>query len=128
MNKIAKELVEVAKSLVAAEPNYEAYEILLKEVKKGNPVLTAQDIHDDIPTIHTIGKPKYRKSVEHLGFGMFRGETDHGSFDFDAGGAMNRVGNIGWTRLNAENDVLRDLRYNLGKVKRALLELLEDRD
>ena len=53
--RVAVELVKVAKSLIADEPNYEAYESLLKEVKKGNAILTAGKIHDDIPTIHEMG-------------------------------------------------------------------------
>lgn len=127
MNKqrVAEELVKVARDLMADDaPSSDALEVLLKELKRGNAVLTAQKIHDDIPTIHEVGKPKYWSTVKHLGMGMFRGETGNGTFDFDGGGAMNRAGNLSWTRLNAERDVLRDLKYNTGKVKKALMELL----
>jgi tetrahydromethanopterin S-methyltransferase subunit G len=123
--KIAQELVTVAKGLVSAD-NTDAYEKLLKYVKGGTAILTAGEIHKDIPTIHNFAK-KYHNSVEHMGYGLFRGRTGHGEFNFDAGGAMNRDGGVSWTTLSADKSVLRDLKYNMVKVKRALQELLSGR-
>lgn len=124
MNVVAR-LVHIAKDIMSADSPREAYLILLEYVeKKGKPILTAQDIHPDIPTIHNFAR-KYHDSVEHLGYGCFRGKTEHGEFDFDAGGAMNRDGGISWTTLQADEHVLRDLGYDTRKVVRALKQLID---
>ena len=106
----------------------DGYAVLLEYVaKKGVPVLTAQDVHKDIPTIHGFAG-KYRSSVQHMGFGCFVGKTEHGEFTFDGGGAMNHDGGISWTVLTVDDEhVLRDLGYDMRKVQRALEELLEAR-
>ena len=124
MNKrqIASELVKIAKSLVAAG-NPEAYQKLLKEIQGGTAVLTAQDIHKDVPTLHNFAG-KYHDSVNHHGDGMFAGKTEHGMFSFDAGGAMTRTGDVSWTNLYADDAVLKDLGYDLKKVEKALNELI----
>ena len=126
MNKVSQELVKIAESLKAEDESaFKGYSVLLSYVVgKHTPILTAQDIHKDIPTIHNFAK-KYHDSVEHLGYGCFRGNTEHGEFDFDAGGAMNHDGGISWTVLTADANVLRDLGYDLHKVERALKELIE---
>jgi len=100
----------------------EALEVLMKAVMRGTKILTAGEIHDDIPTIHSIGG-KYRRSVKHLGFGCFEGETPHGKFTFDGGGAMTRSHGTAWTYLSADDAVTRDLGYDIRKVKKALEEL-----
>jgi hypothetical protein len=110
--------------LVAADGGQkEACAVLLEHVaKKGVAILTAQDVHKDVPTIHNFAG-KYHDTVEHLGYGMFRGHTEHGNFTFDAGGAMNHDGGVSWTTLDADANVLRDLRYDMRKVQKALEEL-----
>ena len=125
MNKkmIASELIKIAKDLVADDEATKAYEQLLKEVENGRAILLASSPDRDIPTIHDFAG-KYRNSVEHCGYGMFRGETENGSFDFDGGGAMKRIGQISWTYLNAEKNVLSDLDYNFHKVATALKALI----
>jgi len=107
----------------ADQNRLKALQLLLKYIKKGKPILTAQDIHKDVPTIHNFAG-RYRSSVEHLGYGLFKGQTNNGEFDFDAGGAMNRDGGISWTTLRADNRVLRDLHYDMRKVRSALEELI----
>lgn len=126
MNKVSSDLMRLAKGLMAEDEDaFKGYSVLLEYVaKKHIPVLTAQDIHRDVPTIHNFAK-KYHDSVEHLGYGCFRGRTEHGEFDFDAGGAMNHDGGISWTTLQADEHVLRDLGYDIRKVERALQELVE---
>ena len=123
--RIANKLVAMAKILISDDNRTEAYERLLKEVNRGQAILTAQELHKDIPTIHSFAG-KYRNTVDHLGYGMFRGHTDHGNFTFDGGGAMNRTGSVSWCPLSADKAVLRDLKYSLPKVKRALKELLKE--
>jgi len=123
MKREARALLGVAKALMAAG-NLEAYQKLLGQVEKGTPILTAQDIHHDVPTIHNFAH-QYHDSVEHLGFGFFEGSTEHGKFSFDAGGAMNHTGDVSWTELRTDNDaVLRDLHYDINRVKRALQGLV----
>jgi len=128
-SSVASELLKIARILestrIIKADNEAAYKKLLQKVTSGTPILTAGEIHDDIPTIHTFAK-KYHSSVKHLGYGMFRGETPNGQFTFDAGGAMNRDGDISWTTLDADKNVLRDLGYNMSKVKKALKELLSE--
>ena len=119
--KIADELVKIAKMLVADDS--EALNKLLEKVSEGQAVLTAREIHKDIPTIHNVSG-KYHDSVDHLGYGLFKGNTESGEFTFDGGSAMNRTGEISWTILKADKDVLKDLKYDLKKVKKALEELI----
>jgi len=123
---VSSELLKIAKSLMAEDEDaFKGYAVLLEYVaKKGTPILTAQDIHRDIPTTHNFDK-KYHSSLKHLGFGFFSGNTEHGEFTFDGGGAMNHDGGISWTTLRADDNVLRDLGYDMHKVERALRELME---
>ena len=44
-----------------------------------------------IPGIHDFYPKRYYSSIEHCGFGIFEGRTEHGRFSFDGGGAMRRV-------------------------------------
>ena len=122
---LSKELVRVAKLLLSDKK--EAYQKLLEYVQKGTAILTAQDIHRDVPTIHNFEGPgrKYHNTVDHMGYGMFKGHTEHGDFVFDAGGAMNHDEGISWTTLDASREVLRDLGYDFRRVERALKQLLE---
>jgi len=112
----------------------EAYQELLRQVENGGAILTAGRIHPDIPIIQEVGHQegmplKCLSEVKHLGFGFFRGETQHGEFSFDGGGAMNQVKDgdkwlFGWTSLRASAEVLGDLGYDLDKVAQALESLI----
>ena len=103
----------------------EVYQKLLSEVNNGTCVLTAQEIHKNIPTIHNFYPKKYYSSINHLGYGCFDGRTEHGVFSFYAGGAMLRVEEMAWTPLSASKETLNDLGYDIEKVKKALTELIE---
>jgi hypothetical protein len=98
---------------------------LLEVVNEGVNILTAQEIHKDIPTIHNI-TGKYHSSVVHMGWGYFEGATEKGKFTFCGGGAMNRIGDsFAYTSLDGSKEVLADLGYDIDKVKKALVELIE---
>ena len=62
-------------------------EKMLDLVTRGRAVLTAAEIHPDIPTTTDVG-PRRRlntpEPVRHLGYGLFKA----GDFAFDGGGAM----------------------------------------
>ena len=106
---------------------------LLEMMNNNQFILTAQELHKDIPTIHNFAG-KYHSSVNHLGYGYFTGNTEHGKFDFTGGGTMGRrdiykdgnvVGSISFSPLIANDEVLVDLGYDSKKVKSALAELIE---
>lgn len=93
----------------------------LKECLEGGVgVLTAGEIHPDIPTIHNFCTPEIHDTVKHLGMGVFEGETPNGRFSFDAGMAMKRVDEVSYTTIGATPDVLKELGYDIGKVLMAV--------
>ena len=107
----------------------EAIESLIDYVEKGEPILVL-DV-EGVPTIHNFYPRKYFKSIDHLGFGFFQGETEHGKFNFDAGGAMHdwrwddgkEPKWIAWSPLRVDNpEVLKDLGYDIETVKVALFK------
>jgi len=107
----------------------EVIEYLLNKVKSKEPILVVGLNNENIPDIHNFYPKKYYESINHCGFGFFEGKTEHGKFNFDAGGAMNnwnskssgKYESISWTDLRVDNvEVLRDLGYNFNKVELAL--------
>ena len=108
----------------------EVIEYLLKEIEQGKPYLIVGLDHPEIPTIHNFYPKKYYRTIEHLGFGLFEGSTEHGFFHFDGGGAMhhNHFTDGGWisyTPLRVQNtEVLKDLGYDFEKVAKILKSLL----
>lgn len=103
----------------------EIYQELLDMVNGGDCLLTAVETHKDIPTIHNFYPKKYYSSITHLGFGCFDGKTENGTFSFNAGGSMFKRNGFAWTFLFASAEVLKDLGYDIEKVKKALAELIE---
>lgn len=124
------QLYRVMQKEVTAVSKSEIYQMILDEtVGRGHGVLTGPKIHPDIPDLADAARWPYHSSVEHLGFGFFKGETPSGEFHFDGGGAMRRAtddeGNyVSWTPLVANSAVLSDLGYDLGAVERALVGLI----
>jgi len=108
----------------------EVIEHLLKQIEQGKPYLIVGLDHPDIPTIHNFYPKKYYPTIEHLGFGLFEGRTEHGFFHFDAGGAMchNHFDNGEWISYSSlrvqSGEVLKDLGYDFEKVTKALKSLL----
>ncbi len=108
------------------EEKKQVYQKMLKYMEEEDAaILTAGTIHKDIKIIHDFYPKQYYKSIDHMGFGFFRGETESGEFTFDGGGAMRRNGWISWTPLRATKEVLKDLKYDREKVARALKELID---
>lgn len=124
------QLYRVMQKGVTAISGVEIYQLILDEtVRKGHGVLTGPKIHLDIPTLGESHSWPFHSSVVHLGFGFFKGETPSGEYHFDGGGAMRSAtddeGNyVSWTPLVATSAVLSDLGYDLGRVERALAELI----
>ena len=106
----------------------EVYQKLLDRMSTGA-ILTAGEIHEDIPTIHSL-PGKYHSSVRHLGFGVFTGKTENGEFQFDGGGAMRRESApeneyfLSWCPLTASPEVLDNLGYDKAQVTAALKGLI----
>ena len=108
--------------------------LLMEWLEKGNPVLIVglDDSNPDIPTIHNFYPRKYYESIEHYGWGFFEGKTEHGTFSFDAGGAMHHHrfdggGWLSWSPLRTSNaEVLKDLGYDFNRVKSALKIIIAD--
>lgn len=104
---------------------------------QNDPILVV-GLGDRIPNIHSFCPKQYRDSIKHLGFGFFEGSTEHGTFSFDAGGAMGEIRideasswslgghSLAWTYLRVDHpDVIKDLGYDTETVKAELQKLLE---
>ena len=113
------------------ETKREVLSYLLKLLESGKPVLIVGLKDKRIPDLHNFYPKKYYETIRHLGFGFFEGRTEHGTFSFDAGGAMqhHRFDDgtwIAWSHLRVENrEVLKDLGYDCGKVASALKEIID---
>lgn len=103
---------------------------LLEKIKTEKPYLIVGTDNPKMPDIHNFYPKEYYTSIRHLGFGFFEGKTEHGTFSFDAGGAMRhfRFQDKTWlsiSPLRTENSqVLQDLKYNFETVKEELEKLL----
>ena len=102
-------------------------------------VLTAGEIHTDLPTIHDVShregaRLKCWTPVEHKGFGLFMAKTEQGNeFCFDGGGAMHRAATFSWTRLdrgsrNPGVPHLEELGFQMVLARQAVRELLAKLD
>ena len=74
------------------QPRKEVINNLIIQVKAKVPLLVIGFDNDLIYDIHNFYPIKYYKSIEHMGFGVFKGYTEHGKFTFCAGGALYDVG------------------------------------
>jgi hypothetical protein len=108
-------------------------EQLLTRIENGEPMLIVGLDNKDIPTIHNFYQKKYYESIQHYGFGEFHGKTEHGTFTFFGGGAMddyhwedNETPNwIAWCPLYFSNrTVLQDLGYDCQKTAGVLKEVI----
>jgi len=106
------------------------WKTMLSELESGNPIIVAgDDWNKKIPELNGFVPQKYRSSIKHLGYGYFIGETEHGSFKFDGGGAMKHVSDdgqtISWSILQAPPEVLNDLGYKLPEVKKVVASIIK---
>ena len=133
-------------------PN-EAYEKMLEYLDSGIGVLTASEIHPDIPLIHDVGHRHHRlrtkTEVQHARFGRFIANTASGCVYFHAGGAMHNAKHedgsrtFSWTQLvgfpssqtiyldddyNEEigGIIMREIGYDFDAAKAAVRELSEN--
>ena len=115
--------------------NGNVYKKMLDALTGGIGVLTSNEIHSDIPTIHMVGNRegsqlKSDTEVRHAGFGLFFGEINGSRFSFDGGGAMYRGipydsdpnGNgFSWTLLRCDTGKdLAAMGYNVDAARAAL--------
>lgn len=88
---------------------------------RGTAVLTAGEIHPDLPTIHDVGPGRRINTPEpkHLGFGMFKA----GDYGFDGGGAMQRSETFSWCPFTGPE--IESTGYDLQAAQAAVRDLLE---
>ena len=106
----------------------EAYVKMLETLSATTGVLTATEIHPDIPTVHDIShregcRLRCDTELRHAGFGLFLAEVGGKRFSFDGGGAMIRAETFSWTPLRFDKPGLAELGYDVEAVRAALAEL-----
>lgn len=99
---------------------------MLNRVSEGDAVLTAGEIHPDIPTIHNVGHRDGQRinvgaEVRHAGFGCFIADSPLGRISFDGGGAMQRAPSFSWTPLSGP---VAEYGYDFDAAQTALESLL----
>ena len=102
---------------------------MLETLSETTGVLTSNQIHPDIPTIHQVGHRegchlRCDTEVRHCGFGLFVAEVGGKRFTFDGGAAMHRCDGFSWTPLRFDVPGLVELGYDVDAVRAALNELL----
>jgi len=103
-------------------------EAMLDCLDNGRGVLTAGEIHEDIPTVHDVShRPGTRLQtageVRHLGMGYFTAKTTNGEVNFDGGGAMRRSKSFSWCPFTGQ---IEDTGYCLVTVRIAVDQLLQE--
>ena len=106
----------------------EAYVKMLEILNATTAVVTATQIHPDIPTVHDIShregcRLRCDTELRHAGFGLFLAEVGGKRFSFDGGGAMRRAETFSWTPLRFETPGLAELGYDVEAAREALTEL-----
>lgn len=110
------------------------YQELIDNLKKGNAILTAGSLHEDIPTIHNVSNHpdailQVDDEVRHAGFGLFLAKVGDTDISFNGGGAMRRVENesesYSYTFLSASPKQLESMGYDIDKVLTAVKSLTE---
>ena len=115
-----------------AEARKDILQNLLSKLERGEPVLIIGLNRECVPSIHNFYPKKYYGSIQHRGWGFFEGRTEHGTFSFDGGGAMQHHhfedGTwLSWSSLRVDNpEVLKDLEYDCNKVAVILREVIEE--
>jgi len=111
--------------------NLEALQILKEHLTAGNAILTAGNLHDNIPTIHNISHRdgaslKVDSEVLHAGFGCFYAKVGGRDITFDGGGAMTRIADISYTLLQATPEQLESMGYDIEEVLASVEELISE--
>lgn len=101
-----------------------------KYLENGTPLLIVGLDDRRVPDIHNFYPKQYYRTIEHLGFGFFAGQTEHGKFSFDGGGAMDHLeledGWISYSVLRTDNEqVLKDLGYDIKRVSEVIKEVIQ---
>jgi len=107
----------------------EAWEKMLSFLEEGRAVVVAQD-DQGLPTLHNFYRQnpekaqQYWETIKHLGFGCFKGYTEHGEFQFCGGGAMHHVQTgsryLSWSPVDGSPEVIADLDYDIEKAKETI--------
>ena len=117
------------------------WEDILNLLEKGTAIIVAGGEKYNIPSLHNFYRKnpdkadRYWKSIEHLGFGYFKGYTEHGKFEFDGGGAMRHYydednkketyESLSYSPLRADKEVLKDLDYDIDSVKEIVKNIIK---
>lgn len=132
MRQELRRVLEIHRARAAPSPKKKLLIELLGRIEKGRPYIIVGLDHPDIPQLHNFYPKKYYESIVHCGYGVFKGETEHGTFDFCGGGAMSHYefGEDGWvsySSIGVENaEVLKDLEYDFEKVAKALRGIVNE--
>jgi hypothetical protein len=103
---------------------------LRSQLEKGVPLLIVGLDNPKIYNLHNWLSDEIHKTVEHLGWGVFRGKTKHGRFTFCAGGAMGSYrfsdGWVSYTEVTVDNPkVLEDIGYDFKRMIQAINEEID---
>jgi len=102
---------------------------LILRLERGQPLIIVGLDDKRIPNLHNFIPERYRDSVKHCGFGLFKGKTEHGDFHFLAGGAMihynfNDGSWLSWSPIDTTDEVIADLGYDFNRVIKALKQII----
>ena len=116
------------------------WEEILNLLEEGTAIIVAGGEKYNIPSLHNFYRKnpdtadRYWKTIDHLGFGYFKGYTEHGKFEFDAGGAMRNYHegdyekgtyeSLSYSPLHADKEVLKDLDYDIESVKEIVKKII----
>ena len=104
------------------------WEEILDRLERGGAIIIVGEERYRLPDLHNFYPKRYYKSIKHCGFGHFVGNTEHGTFSFDGGGAMRHFQGedewLSYSPLRASPEVLKDLEYDIEKVKAIVKEIL----
>jgi len=103
---------------------------LRNELERGIPLLIVGLDNPKIYHLHNWLTDEIHKTVEHLGWGVFRGRTKHGTFTFCAGGAMAHYrfsdGWVSYTTVTVDSKaVIEDIGYDFKRMISALNEEID---
>lgn len=93
-----------------------------------------ESLEDGVPVLSTplgeenYGIPKMQAvpGAQHLGFGLFKAADGEREIEFDAGGSMNRDGELSWTTVRGDTELLEEwLDYDLQGQKETIRGFLK---
>lgn len=99
----------------------EGLEEVLGHLEAGVSILGGSSAPDNygIPAIQSV------PDAEHAGMGLFRASYDGKDIHFDAGGAMKRHGDLSWTTVKGDTEVLSEvIDYDIEEVASNVRDVL----